>query len=68
MPSRGGRCRSQAPGAVEALLPFALTWVGVALAPALLAVFFYRLFNLWLPVIPGTPGLLVLKRRAVGTG
>ena len=54
-------------GAVEALLPFALTWVGVPLAPALLSVFAYRIFNLWLPVIPGTPGLLVLKRRAVGT-
>jgi uncharacterized membrane protein YbhN (UPF0104 family) len=50
-------------GAVEALLPFALTWVGVPLAPALLAVFAYRLFNLWLPVIPATPGLVVLKRR-----
>jgi hypothetical protein len=55
-------------GAVEALLPFALTWVGVALAPALLSVFAYRIFNLWLPVIPGTPGLLVLKRRYRGTG
>ena len=54
-------------GAVEALLPFSLTWVGVGLAPALLAVFSYRVFNLWLPVIPGTPGLLVLKRRHVGT-
>jgi uncharacterized membrane protein YbhN (UPF0104 family) len=54
-------------GAVEALLPFALTWVGVALAPALLAVFTYRVFNLWLPLIPGTPGLLVLKRRPMGT-
>ena len=50
-------------GAVEALLPFALTWVGVPLAPALLAVFAYRIFNLWLPVVPATPGLLVLKRR-----
>jgi uncharacterized membrane protein YbhN (UPF0104 family) len=54
-------------GAVEALLPFALTWVGVPLAPALLSVFAYRIFNLWLPVIPGTPGLLVLKRRHAGT-
>ena len=53
-------------GAVEALLPFSLTWVGIALAPALLAVFAYRIFNLWLPAIPGTPGLLVLKRRRVG--
>jgi len=55
-------------GAVEALLPFALTWVGVPLVPALLSVFAYRIFNLWLPVIPGTPGLLVLKRRPMGTG
>jgi uncharacterized membrane protein YbhN (UPF0104 family) len=54
-------------GAVEALLPFALTWVGVPLVPALLSVFAYRIFNLWLPVIPATPGLLVLKRRGVGT-
>ncbi len=54
-------------GAVEALLPFALTWVGVPLAPALLSVFAYRIFNLWLPVIPGTPGLVVLKRRYQGT-
>jgi uncharacterized membrane protein YbhN (UPF0104 family) len=53
-------------GAVEALLPFALTWVGIPLAPALLSVFAYRVFNLWLPVIPGTPGLLVLKRRHAG--
>jgi uncharacterized membrane protein YbhN (UPF0104 family) len=55
-------------GAVEALLPFALTWVGVPLAPALLSVFAYRIFNLWLPVIPGTPGLVVLKRRHRGSG
>ena len=50
-------------GAVEALLPFALTWVGVALPAALLSVFAYRIFNLWLPAISGTPGLLALKRR-----
>lgn len=55
-------------GAVEALLPFALTWVGVPLAPAVLSVFAYRIFNLWLPVIPATPGLVVLKRRHMGTG
>lgn len=53
-------------GAVEALLPFALVWVGMPLAPAVLAVFAYRVFNLWLPVIPGTPGLIVLKRRYAG--
>jgi uncharacterized membrane protein YbhN (UPF0104 family) len=43
-------------------------WVGVPLAPAVLSVFAYRIFNLWLPAIPGTPGLLVLKRRPVGIG
>jgi uncharacterized membrane protein YbhN (UPF0104 family) len=50
-------------GAVEAALPFALTWVGVALPAALLSVFAYRIFNLWLPAVSGTPGLLALKRR-----
>ena len=32
-------------GVVEALLPFALVWVGADLAPAVLAVFVYRFFN-----------------------
>jgi hypothetical protein len=40
-------------GIVEALLPFALLWVGIPLAPAVLGVFTYRLFNLWLPLVPG---------------
>jgi uncharacterized membrane protein YbhN (UPF0104 family) len=43
-------------GAVEALLPFALYWVKIPLAPAILAVFAYRLFNLWLPLIPALAG------------
>jgi uncharacterized membrane protein YbhN (UPF0104 family) len=54
-------------GVVEALLPFALGWVGIALAPALLGVFAYRLANLWLPMIPalaGLPSLARLERRA----
>jgi uncharacterized membrane protein YbhN (UPF0104 family) len=50
-------------GAVEALLPFALTWVGFGLAPAVLAVFAYRLFNLWLPLGPAIAALFVLRRR-----
>ena len=33
-------------------MTFALVWVGVPLAPALLGVVTYRLFNFWLPVIP----------------
>jgi uncharacterized membrane protein YbhN (UPF0104 family) len=49
-------------GVVEALLPFALGWVGIALAPALLAVFAYRLINLWLPIVPALAGLPTLNR------
>jgi len=49
-------------GIVEALLPFALGWLKIALAPALLAVFAYRVINLWLPMIPALAGLPTLKR------
>jgi uncharacterized membrane protein YbhN (UPF0104 family) len=49
-------------GAVEALLPFALAWTGFPLAAALLAVFSYRIFNLWLPVVPAAAGLRRLRR------
>jgi uncharacterized membrane protein YbhN (UPF0104 family) len=51
-------------GAVEVLLPFALVWVGYGLAPAVLAVFVYRIFNLWLPLGPAAAGLYALRRRA----
>jgi len=54
-------------GVVEALLPLSLGWVGIALAPAVLAVVIYRAVNLWLPVIPalaGIPHLRRLGRRA----
>jgi hypothetical protein len=50
-------------GAVEALLPFALSWVGVALAPALLAVVAYRLFNFWLPFGPALAGLREVRKH-----
>ena len=49
-------------GAVEALLPFALGWSGVALAAALLAVLGYRIFNLWLPLVPAAFGLPHVRR------
>ena len=49
-------------GVVEALLPFALGWLKIALVPALLAVFAYRLLNLWLPIIPAFAGLPTLQR------
>ena len=49
-------------GIVESLLPFALGWVKIALTPALLAVFAYRLINLWLPMIPALAGIPTLRR------
>ena len=49
-------------GIVEALLPFSLGWLKIALAPAVLAVFAYRLINLWLPMIPALAGLPTLRR------
>src|SRR5207244_12795265 len=49
-------------GAVEALLPFALVWVGYSLPAAGLAVFAYRVFNLWLPLGPRS------EERRVGKG
>jgi uncharacterized membrane protein YbhN (UPF0104 family) len=51
-------------GAVEALLPFALSWTGVPLAAAVLAVFTYRVFNFWLPVVPAAVGLRSLRAAA----
>jgi uncharacterized membrane protein YbhN (UPF0104 family) len=48
-------------GVVEVFLPFALGWLKIALLPALLAVFAYRLINLWLPIIPALAGLPTLR-------
>jgi uncharacterized membrane protein YbhN (UPF0104 family) len=48
-------------GAVDALLPFALSWCGISLAAAVLAVFAYRVFNLWLPTVPAAFGLRRMK-------
>jgi uncharacterized membrane protein YbhN (UPF0104 family) len=49
-------------GSVEALVSFALAWTGIPLAKAVLAVCAYRLFNLWLPLLPAAIGLRHLKR------
>jgi uncharacterized membrane protein YbhN (UPF0104 family) len=49
-------------GAVEALVSFALAWTGIPLAKAVLAVCAYRVFNLWLPLLPAAIGLRHLKR------
>src|SRR6187551_665772 len=50
-------------GVVEALLPFSLVWVGAGLAPAVLAVFVYRIFNLWLPLVPAVVGMRALRHE-----
>jgi len=39
-------------GVVEVLMTFALVWVGMPLAPALMGVLMYRAFNFWLPIVP----------------
>jgi uncharacterized membrane protein YbhN (UPF0104 family) len=49
-------------GSVEALVPFALAWAGVDLAAAVLAVAAYRIFNLWLPLLPAAIGMRHLRR------
>ena len=40
-----------------------LTWVGYGLPSAVLAVFCYRVFNLWLPLGPAAAALYALQRR-----
>ena len=49
-------------GGVDAALTYALTLVGVPLAPALLGAFAYRVFNFWLPVIPALAVLPTVRR------
>ena len=51
-------------GAVELLLPFALSWTGVSLSAAVLAVFAYRVFNLWLPIVPAALGMRSIRAAA----
>jgi uncharacterized membrane protein YbhN (UPF0104 family) len=49
-------------GLVEVMMTFALVWVGLPLAPALLGVVTYRAFSFWLPVIPALAALPAVKR------
>jgi uncharacterized membrane protein YbhN (UPF0104 family) len=49
-------------GGVEAAMTYALTAVGVPLAPALVAVAVYRLFGFWVPTLPAFAALLFLPR------
>jgi uncharacterized membrane protein YbhN (UPF0104 family) len=48
-------------GAAEALMPFAMHWMNMALAVAVLGVFIYRLCNLWLPLAPAIVSLRHLQ-------
>lgn len=49
-------------GGVDAAMTYALTAVGVPLAPALVAVGVYRLFAFWAPTIPALLALVLLPR------
>jgi uncharacterized membrane protein YbhN (UPF0104 family) len=49
-------------GGIDAAMTFALTAVGVPLAPALVAVAVYRLFGFWVPTIPALAALVLLPR------
>ena len=49
-------------GLVEVMMTFALVWVGMPLAPALLGVITYRAFSFWLPVIPALAALPAVRR------
>jgi uncharacterized membrane protein YbhN (UPF0104 family) len=51
-------------GGVDAAMTYALTLVGVPLAPALLGVFAYRLFNFWLPVLPALAVIPTMRRAS----
>jgi uncharacterized membrane protein YbhN (UPF0104 family) len=48
-------------GAVELLLPLAMWGTGISLSASVLAVFTYRVFNFWLPLVPAALGRRSLK-------
>jgi len=53
-------------GGVDAAMIYALTAVGVPLAPALVGVAVYRLFGFWVPTIPALAALVLLPRAGRG--
>jgi uncharacterized membrane protein YbhN (UPF0104 family) len=53
-------------GGVDAAMTYALTAVGIPLAPALVAVAVYRLFGYWVPTIPALAALVLLPRAGRG--
>ena len=50
-------------GIVEVLMPLTLVASGAPFAGAILGVFVYRIFNLWLPLLPAAAVLPHLRRR-----
>jgi hypothetical protein len=50
-------------GIVEVLMPLTLVAAGAPFNGAILGVFTYRFFNLWLPLIPAVVALPVVRRR-----
>lgn len=55
-------------GGVDAAMTYALTAVGVPLAPALVAVGVYRLFAFWAPTVPALAALLLVPRAGTELG
>jgi hypothetical protein len=50
-------------GIVEVLMPLTLVAAGAPFAGAILGVIAYRIFNLWLPLLPAAAALPYLRRR-----
>jgi len=50
-------------GVVEVLMPLTLLASGAPFAGAILGVFAYRIFNLWLPLLPAAAAIPLLRRR-----
>jgi uncharacterized membrane protein YbhN (UPF0104 family) len=50
-------------GIVEVLMPLTLVAAGSPFAGAILGVFAYRIFNLWLPLLPAAAAFPYLRRR-----
>jgi len=48
---------------VEILMPLTLVAAGVPFATAIVGVFLYRIFNLWLPLVPAAVALPHLRKR-----
>jgi len=50
-------------GVVEVIMPLTLVAAGAPFAGAILGVFVYRLFNLWVPLLPAAAAIPRLRRR-----